>query len=74
MTSNQTAWIFSHLKELTDEYLECIPMSDDNWERMIAQVKELGRKSRDNPLMIKLLIDIIHFFEEESKNGTNQDD
>ena len=38
-----------------DKYIVMVPMTDEQWEHCIAEMKELGHSAREDVLMRKML-------------------
>lgn len=63
LTETQTKWIFTRVNEFTDKYIKLAPLSDEYWLKAHDEIRNLVDKSRNNTLMISLLISSMQYLE-----------
>lgn len=69
LSENQINWIFGKVNQFTVNNREIID-SDEYWENVIQEAKELHKRSRKDKLCKELLLTVIKYFEEEAKEGS----
>ena len=67
LTPNQTRWIMRKVNAWLDKYIAMVPMSDEQWQGCVDEMKELEHSAREDKLMIKLLIAGVEYLEELEK-------
>ena len=67
LTPNQTRWIMWKVNAWLDKYIAMVPMSDEQWQGCVDEMKELEHSAREDKLMIKMLIAGVEYLEELEK-------
>lgn len=67
LTPNQTRWIMRKVNAWLDKYIAMVPMSDEQWQGCVDEMKELEHSAREDKLMIKMLIAGVEYLEELEK-------
>ena len=67
LTPNQTRWIMRKVNAWLDKYIAIVPMSDEQWQVCVDEMKELEHSAREDKLMIKMLIAGVEYLEELEK-------
>ena len=67
LTLNQTRWILQKITVWIDKYIAMVPMSDEQWQGCVDEMKELEHSAREDKLMIKMLIAGFEYLEELEK-------
>lgn len=67
LTPNQTRWILQKITVWIDKYIAMVPMSDEQWQGCVDEMKELEHSAREDKLMIKMLIAGFEYLEELEK-------
>lgn len=68
LTPNQTRWIMEKATIWLDKYIAIVPMTDEQWEQCIAEMKGLINSARENALMKKVLLAGCEYLEEFEKS------
>ncbi len=76
MNRQQIQWIYNHVENITIKYLNLFPLSDELWQQLLEEVKEVHKMSRENETVKDLLMVVLEYFDRldviyrrEVKNG-----
>ena len=78
MNKQQIQWIYNHVENITNKYLNLFPLSDELWQQLLEEVKEIHRLSKENETVKDLLLLVVGYFDKldaiyrrEAKNERN---
>lgn len=76
MNRQQIQWIYNHVENITNKYLNLFPLSDELWQQLLEEVKEVHKMSRENETVAELMLVVLNYFDKldviyrrEVKNG-----
>lgn len=74
LTPNQTRWIMGKVTAWLDKYIAMVPMTDEQWKKCVAEMKELGHSAREDVLMRKMLQAGCEYLEQVDKLWKGESD
>ena len=63
MTKQQIQWIYNHVEKITNKYLELFPLTDELWQQLLEEVKEVHKQSKENKVVSDLLMVVLNYFD-----------
>ena len=51
MTREQIQWIYNHVEHITNKYLKLFPLTDELWQQLLEEVKEVHKQSKENKVI-----------------------
>ena len=79
MTREQIQWIYNHVENITIKYLNLFPLSDELWQQLLDEVKEVHRLSKENEAVAELMLVVLNYFDKldviyrrEAENGSRE--
>ena len=63
MNRQQIQWIYNHVENITNKYLNLFPLSDELWQQLLEEVKEVHRLSKENETVKDLLMVVLEYFD-----------
>ena len=63
MTKQQIQWIYNHVERITNKYLELFPLTDELWQQLLEEVKEVHKQSKENKVVSDLLMVVLNYFD-----------
>jgi predicted house-cleaning noncanonical NTP pyrophosphatase (MazG superfamily) len=76
VNKQQIQWIYNHVENITIKYLNLFPLSDELWQQLLEEVKEVHKMSRENETVAELLFVVLNYFDKldviyrrEAENG-----
>ena len=63
VNEKQIQWIYNHVERITNKYLNLFPLSDDLWQQLLEEVKEVHRLSKENKTVAELMLAVLEYFE-----------
>lgn len=79
MNRQQIQWIYNHVENITNKYLNLFPLSDELWQQLLDEVKEVHKMSKENEAVAELLFVVLNYFDKldviyrrEAENGSRK--
>ena len=63
MNRQQIEWIYNHVERITNKYLNLFPLSDELWNQLVEECKEIHRMSKENETVKDLLMVVLQYFD-----------
>ena len=63
MTKQQIQWVYNHVERITNKYLELFPLTDELWQQLLEEVKEVHKQSKENEVVSELLMVVLNYFD-----------
>lgn len=78
MNKQQIQWIYNHVENITNKYLNLFPLNDELWQQLLDETKEVHKLSKENKTVADLLFIVLDYFDKldaiyrrETEDGKN---
>lgn len=63
MTKQQIQWIYNHVEKITNKYLDLFPLTDELWQQLLDEIKEVHKMSKGNKAVEEILFAVANYFD-----------